>query len=78
MHKRVFSYFTFDYFTDKCPYAPVKFRIISRKLNFTRQAFTFLNFFINPLINISPELYERFFCWILPCAEVIAELEVVK
>ena len=29
-------------------------------------------------INLSPALYERFFCWILPCAEVIVELEVVK
>jgi SAM-dependent methyltransferase len=77
-HKRLFSYFTFDYFTDECPYAPVKFRIVSRRLNFTRQAFTFLNYIINPIINISPLLYERLFCWILPCAEVIAELEVIK
>jgi hypothetical protein len=77
-HKRLFSYFTFDYFTDECFYAPVKFKIISRKLNFTRRAFTFLNYIMNPIINISPLFYERFFCWIFPCAEVIAELEVIK
>ena len=77
-HKRFFSYFTFDYFTDKCFYTKSRFNIIKRELNFTRQAFIFLNFFINPIINLSPLIYERFFCWILPCAEVIAELEVRK
>ena len=77
-HKRLFSYFTFNYFTDECFYTKSKFKIIKRRLNFTRQAFTFLNFFINPIINISPLIYERFFCWILPCAEVLAELEVRK
>jgi len=77
-HKRLFSYFTFDYFTDECFYTKSKFKIIKRRLNFTRQALTFLNYIFNPIINISPLLYERFFCWILPCAEVIAELEVRK
>jgi len=77
-HKRLFSYFTFDYFTDDCPYAPVKYKIISCKLNFTRQAFTFLNYIVNPIINISPALYERLWCWMIPCSEVIAELEVIK
>ena len=77
-HKRLFSYFTFDYFTDECFYNLPKFKIIKRKLNFTRLSFTFLNPIINPFINLSPALYERFFCWIFPCAEVIVELEVVK
>ena len=77
-HKRLFSYFTFDYFTDDCPYAPVKYKIISRKLNFTRQTLTGLNPFMNVLLNISPALYERFLCWMIPCAEVIVELEVIK
>ncbi len=77
-HKRLFSYFTFDYFTDECYYTKSRFKIVNRKLNFTRLSFTFLNFFINPIINISPLIYERFFCWMLPCAEVLAELEVNK
>jgi len=77
-HKRLFSYFTFNYFTEECFYTKSKLMIIKRKLNFTRQAFTFLNFLINPIINLSPLIYERFLCWILPCAEVIAELEVKK
>lgn len=77
-HKRLFSYFTFEYFTDECFYNLPKFKIIKRKLNFTRMAFTFLNPVINPIVNLNPALYERFLCWMLPCAEVIVELEVVK
>jgi ubiquinone/menaquinone biosynthesis C-methylase UbiE len=77
-HKRLFSYFTFDYFTEDCFYGLPKFKIINRKLNFTRLAFTSLNYLFNPIINLNPALYERFGCWILPTAEVIAELEVDK
>lgn len=77
-HKRLFSYFTMEYFTDDCFYNLPKFRIVRRRLNFTRLAFTFLNKIFNPFINISPAIYERFFCWILPCAECLFELEVIK
>jgi len=75
-HKRLFSYFTWDYFTDECFYDLPKFKIIDRYLNFTRQTATFLNYVINPFINIAPSIYERFFCWLLPCAEVIVELSL--
>lgn len=77
-HKRLFSYFTWDYFTDDCFYGLPKFNILNRKLNFTRLAFTPLNYLFNPLLNISPAIYERFFCWIFPTAEVLTTLEVVK
>ena len=77
-HKRLFSYFTFEYFTEESFYGLPKFRIINRKLNFTRWAFTPLNKIFNPIININPSIYERFFCWILPCSEVLFELEVIK
>ena len=77
-HKRLFSYFTFEYFTEDCFYGLPKFKIVKRKLNFTRLAFPSLNYIFNPLININPALYERFFCWVLPCAECLFELEVVK
>lgn len=77
-HKRLFSYFTFDYFTEDCFYGLPKFRIVRRRLNFTRFAFTSLNYIFNPLINLNPLLYERFFCWVLPTAECIFELEVIK
>lgn len=77
-HKRLFSYFTMDYFTDDCFYSLPKFRVVRRKLNFTRMAFPSLNRIFNPLINVNPAIYERFFCWILPCAECLFELEVIK
>ena len=77
-HKRLFSYFTFDYFTDECFYTKIKFKILFRKLNFTRQNFTFLNYIFNPFINLSPLIYERFFCWIFPAAEVIIKIQPKK
>ena len=77
-HKKLFSYFTFNYFTDECFYGLPKFKIKDRKLNFTRWAFPFLNKIFNPIININPAIYERFLCWILPCSEVLFELEVIK
>ncbi len=77
-HRRLFSYFTFDYFTQDCFYELPKFKILNRRLNFTRLAFPFLNHLFNPIININPALYERFFCWILPCAECLCTLEVIK
>jgi len=81
-HKRMFSYFTFDYFSTPDTYYDRKeqglFTIVHRKLNFTRLAFPTLNKLFNPLINISPALYERFFCWVLPCSEVLTTLKVLK
>jgi SAM-dependent methyltransferase len=81
-HKRMFSYFTFDYFSNPKLYYLRKednlFKINQRKLNFTRLAFPSLNYLFNPLININPEIYERFFCWMLPCSEVLFKLEVLK
>src|SRR3989344_4898284 len=77
-HKRLFSYHTFDYFTEECFYDLPNFKIKYRKLNFTRWAFPFLNYFFNPIININPTMYERFFCWMLPCSEVVAVLAGIK
>ena len=78
-HKRLFSYFTFDYFTEECFYKNMpQFIIAKRKLNFTRINFTFLNCLFNPIINLVPLIYERLFCWILPCAEVLFVLRVRK
>jgi len=76
-HKRFFSYFTFDYL-EKGEYELPVFKIKKRKLNFTGKKYTFLNYIFNPFINLSPALYERFFCWIFPCAEIVVELEVTK
>ena len=81
-HKTLFSYFTFDYFADPSGYYPRKdknlFKIVKRKLNFTRAAYTSINAVMNPLINLNPEIYERFFCWMLPCSEALFDLKVQK
>lgn len=76
-HKRLFSYFTFEYFSNE-EYNLPKILVKKRKLNFTRLSFPSLNYLFNPLINLSPALYERFFCWILPCSEALFELENIK
>lgn len=82
-HKTFFSYFTFDYYENNNKnyekFRELRFiKIEERKLNFTRLAFPFLNWFFNPLININPAIYERFFCWIFPCSEVLFKLRVKK
>lgn len=77
-HKTFFSYFTFDVFTDKCFYDLPKFKIMDRRLNFTRMFFTPLNKIFNPILNINPRIYERFFCWMFPSSEVLFILKVVK
>ena len=81
-HKRLFSYFTFDYFSDPKKYYKRAesgiLKIKDRKLNFSRFALPFLNKIFNPLINLNPEIYERFFCWILPCSECLYKLEIIK
>ncbi len=76
-HKRLFSYFTFDYFS-KGEYGLPRFKIIKKKLNFTRLSFVWLNYFFNPILNLFPAIYERFFCWVFPASEVIFSLENIK
>ena len=55
-----------------------KFEVVSKKLNFTRSNAKFLNGIFNPLINLSPILYERFFANILPCSEIHFRLRTIK
>lgn len=75
-HKRGLSYFTFgENWTNKQLHK--KFRV-HKKLNFTRLNFKFLNKIFNPIINLSPMLYERFFCYVLPCSEIHFRLKVIK
>lgn len=77
-HQRYFSYFTFDFFTEDCFYQLASYKVKKREFNFTRTVATWINPFMNPLLNAMPEFYERFLCWILPTSEVLIELEVIK
>ena len=76
-HKKPgFSYLTFgEPWANKSLYKKFK---VKKRLNFTRVNFRFLNFFINPIINLFPIFYERFFCYLLPCSEIKFKLEVAK
>lgn len=84
-HKIPFGHLSFDDllddFVQEVKYKNKKtplFRVITRRLNFTRTKAKFLNRILNPLINLSPLTYERFLCWIFPCSEVLFELRIVK
>jgi len=75
-HKRTFSYFTFgEKWSNEELYT--KFSV-KKKLNFNRINHTWMNIFFNPIINLSPTLYERFFCYLLPCSEIHFKLKVLK
>lgn len=54
------------------------FKVTKRELNFTRMNQTWTNNIFNPIINLSPAIYERFFSFILPCSEVKFILKVIK
>ena len=69
-----FSYFTFgeDWVNHNIN---SKVKVLKRKLIFTRCHFKFLNYIFNPIINLFPTLYERFFSFILPCSSVLFVME---
>jgi len=77
-----YSYLTFgEKFWNKTLYT--KFRLIKKKLNFMRYDWRgvkckFMNAIFNPIINLNPVVYERFFAFILPCSEIHFRLQVVK
>jgi len=77
-HKRPgISYFTFGVnWTNK--EINKRLKVIERRFDFTRTNFSFLNKIFNPIINLSPKLYERFFCWGFPCSQVYFKLRVKK
>ena len=77
-HKKTgYSYFTFgEDWTNKMFQG--KFKVLNKKINFTRINYKWLNKVFNPLINFSPTIYERFFCYILPASEVKFRLKVLK
>jgi len=77
-HKTFFSYFTFNFLFLYDNSGKKNFKIKKRNFNFTRTKFIFLNPIINPLLNLSPMMYERFFCWIFPTSEIIYEIIIKK
>jgi len=75
-HNKSFSYFSLGSdFTNKSLYPLFN---VTKTLNFNRINYKWLNVIFNPIINMFPLIYERFFCYILPCSEIHFKLEVKK
>lgn len=80
-HIRFFTPFTFNYFnggtyghevgSDKTMFE------IKSHINFGIGKSRIFNF-LNPIINLFPRIYCRFFAWILPASEIQFELKVIK
>jgi len=85
-HKVAFGYRSFDHFSVNGKtlydfYAPFKFEILHRRIKFMsplRRFDPFRMLGIETLANLFPRIYERFFVYLLPPAEIQFELRVVK
>jgi len=85
-HKIAFGYRSFDHFSINGKtaydfYVPFKFEILSRRIKFMSplirlDPFRLLG--IEALANMFPRIYERFFAYWLPPAEIQFELRIVK
>jgi len=72
-----FSYFTFgEQWTNKELYS--LFRVFNKRFNFNRTNYKWMNVIMNPIINSIPIFYERFLCNIIPCSELIFQMDVIK
>lgn len=77
-HRRLFSRFTFDYFTeghDLAFYTEARFDVLAVNLVFQP---TLLNKIVWRLANRFPRAYEQRWAWIFPAWFVYAKLQVVK
>ena len=80
-HRRFFAYNTFRYFTEDYVfnfYSQARAEIVQTKLVFASGRLRLLNFLINPLINLAPNLYERFLMWVFPIEAVTYTLRIIK
>ena len=84
-HVRFFSLYTFDYFnpslySHECGVSNKSKPMfdIEVKLNYAIGRLSFLNWIINPIINLWQDFYVRFFGFIIPASEIRYELEVLK
>lgn len=85
-HKTAFGYRSFDHYSSEKKiqydfYEPFRFRIVRRRLKFMGPAVRFDPFKwlgIEAVVNRFPRIYERFFVYWLPPAEIMFDLEIVK
>jgi ubiquinone/menaquinone biosynthesis C-methylase UbiE len=86
-HKRFFRYDSFSEFEQRendmdISNKKMKFKVVKRKLGFLKKWYLFLNYIIEPLINIHPKIcifYEQTFLRnLFPAHEIRFELIVIK
>lgn len=81
-HKRTFNTNSFDYFHPDSYYNNAKVIVKRMRIHYLSNK-SFMksdkfNVIFDALINISPKIYERFFCYILPASEIHYLLEIKK
>ena len=80
-HRRFFAYNTFRYFTEDYVfnfYSPARVEAVQTKLVFATGRLRLLNFLINPMLNLAPNIYERILMWVFPIEAVTYTLRIVK
>ena len=80
-HKRFFAWETFEKIKrGNCNPKYNNFEIIFKRLNYLSKRFFFINWFLAPIFNTlcRLNLYERFFCWIIPVHEVEVKLKKIR
>lgn len=81
-HKRFFGAYSFDHFEPENKenyYSKARFNIKKRKLFFVHGGvFNFLDYFINPLINLRVPFFEKFINPFIRVDDIYVEMEVVK
>ena len=81
-HHRLFTSYTFDYFTKDCFYNEMDIEVVKRRIHF----FSNIRYFISEIkniipdffINLLPKIYERFFAFRFPAVEIHFLLRVKK
>lgn len=76
--KKVFTYNSFVYFEPGNKfnyYSDIRFKTTERKIIFSMNKYLK---FLNPLVNLSPKFYTRFFANLLPSNGIIFKLRAVK
>jgi hypothetical protein len=81
-HKRFFTYRTMNYFCSHFYFNNLNFEIVDVRIHyFSNKWFLksdWLNIIFDFLINLIPNVYERFFAWIFPSSEIHYLLRVKK
>ena len=76
-HKRGYSFHTFGSIWINKEFWHL-FDVKKRRISFTRINFRFMNFIINPIVNLFPSIWERLFSGVLRCGLLLFILEVRK